>query len=338
MKRCGLTALAYLAVATATMPGLALAQEQLVSQAADAFIPAATAVIAVDPVVLPAPGRGQNLHLRVSAPVAGHDLPVIVFAHGNALSSRDYAPLVDFWASHGFVVIQPTFLDSETLHLRPDDPRTPLIWRFRVEDMKRVLDDLDIIEAFVPGLEGRIDRKRIVAAGHSYGGITAAMVLGAQVIGPDGKKEDLSDPRFRAGVLLSTAGNGGKDLSPFAADHFPFMNPSFVEMVRPAIVFAGDQDQSPLTTRGPDWFADPYALSSKGKCLVTLFGAKHGLGGISGYGVAVTTDESPARVEQVQKLSWAYLRGALYPGDPAWPAAQAALKTTSPLQGRVSCK
>ncbi|MEU1628620.1 hypothetical protein ABZ746_25575 [Streptomyces sp. NPDC020096] len=104
----------------------------------------------------------------------GHRLPVIVFSHGVGRSMNDYAPLVDFWAAHGFVVIQPTHLDSRTLGLSPDDPRTPLIWRFRVEDMKRILDRLDLLEASVPGLDGRLDRSRIAAVGHSWGGQTAA--------------------------------------------------------------------------------------------------------------------------------------------------------------------
>lgn len=289
--------------------------------------------------MLPAPGRGQDLRLRVSAPVVGHDLPIIVFAHGYGSSSDAYAPLVSFWASHGFVVIQPTFLDSRTLGLAADDPRAPRIWRFRVEDTKRVLDRLDLIEASVPGLEGRLDRGRIVAVGHSYGGITTGMLLGARIIGANGEiGEDLSDPRIKVGVLLSTAGNGGKDLSAFAAEHFPFMNPSFARMARPVLVVAGDKDVSPLTVRGPDWFADPYVLSPGDKCLATLFGAQHMLGGVSGYGVTETTDENPQRVAQVQRLSWAYIRSKLYPGDPAWPAAKAALVDAASPMGRIECK
>jgi predicted dienelactone hydrolase len=60
-------------------------------------------------------------------------------------------PLVDFWAAQGFVVIRPTDLDSRTVGLPLDDPRIPRIWRFRVEDMKRILDQLDLLEASVSG-------------------------------------------------------------------------------------------------------------------------------------------------------------------------------------------
>ena len=304
-----------------------------------AIISAPTPVVSVKPVVLSVPGRGEDLHVRVSVPASGRELPIIVFSHGFGWSLDGYGPLVDFWAAHGFVVIQPTHLDSRTLSLPPDDPRTPLIWRFRVEDMKRILDQLDLLEATVPGLVGRLDRSRIAAAGHSWGGQTASMLLGAQVLDPEGGTgEDMSDSRIKAGVLLAAPGQGGANLTPFAAEHFPFMNPSFADMTAPALVIAGDRDLSPLSVRGPDWFTDPYVLSPGGKSLLTLFGAEHSLGGIPGYNVTETTDENPERVALIQRLTWAYLRTALDPEDASWPAARTALmESTNPL-GRIESK
>jgi len=296
-------------------------------------------VVSVRPVVLPAPARGEDLQVRVSAPATGRELPIIVFSHGFGWSLDGYAPLADFWAAHGFVVIQPTHLDSRTLNITPDDPRYRQIWRLRVEDLKRILDQLDLIEAAVPGLRGRLDRSRVAAAGHSWGGQTVSMLLGARVLDADGVPgEDMSDPRIKAGVLLATAGRGGADLSPFAAEHFPFMNPSFADMTTPTLVIAGDKDQSALSVRGPDWFADPYLLSPGPKSLLTLFGAEHSLGGIPGYTVTETTDESPERVALIQRLTWAYLRSALYPADPSWPALSAELLESGNPLGRVESK
>jgi predicted dienelactone hydrolase len=271
--------------------------------------------------------------------VTGRDLPIVVFSHGFGWSLEGYAPLADFWAGHGFAVIQPTHLDSRTLNITPDDPRFAEIWRVRVEDLTRILDQLDLIEAAVPGLPGRLDRTRIAAAGHSWGGQTASMLLGARVLDSDGKPgQDMSDPRVTAGVLLATTGEGGAGLTPFAAEHFPFMNPSFADMSTPALVVAGDHDQSQLSTRGPDWFADPYFLSPGSKSLLTLFGAEHSLGGIPGYGVTETTDESPERVALIQRLTWAYLRHVLYPGDPSWPAARVELAANPAPLGRIESK
>jgi predicted dienelactone hydrolase len=293
----------------------------------------------VKPVVLPAPGRGEDLQVRVSAPATGGGLPVLVFSHGYGWSMDGYAPLTDFWAAHGFVVVQPTHLDSRTLGLPAEDPRTPRIWRLRIEDVTRVLDELDVLEASVPGLGGRLDRGRVAVAGHSWGAQTVSALLGARVLDADGAPgEDLSDPRVKAGVLLALTGRGGDDLSPFAAEHFPFMNPSFDDMSTPALVVAGDQDQSALTTRGPDWFTDPYFLSPGSKSLLTLSGAEHSLGGVSGYDVAETTDANPERVALVQRLTSAYLRSALHPEDTGWQAACSALEEDPRGLGKIQSK
>jgi len=302
-------------------------------------VPAPTPVLSVSPIVLSAPDRGEDLQLRVSAPATGTQLPIIVFAHGYGSSLDSYAPLVSFWAAHGFAVIQPTFLDSRTLALSPDDPRTPLIWQFRVDDMKHILDELDFIEDSVTGLKGRLDRNRIAAVGHSFGAQTTGMLLGARVIAPDGSLGvDRLDSRIKAGILLTPAGKGGADLSPFAAEHFPFMNPSYTEMKTPTLVVAGDKDDSPLTIRGWDWFTDAYTLSPGANALLTLFGGEHLLGGISGYLVTETSDENPERVAVVQRLTWAYLRTALYPEDSAWHDAYTELMESPNPLGKVEVK
>ncbi|WP_131787253.1 alpha/beta hydrolase family protein [Protofrankia symbiont of Coriaria ruscifolia] len=297
-------------------------------------------IVSVKPVKVPAPGRGQGLLVRVSAPVTGRELPVVVFSHGFGSSLDGYGPLADFWAAHGFAVIQPTHLDSRTVGLQPGDPRTPRLWRFRVEDMKRILDHLDLLEAAVPGLAGRLGRSRIAAAGHSFGGQTAGILLGLRVPGPESKEpEDLSDSRITAGVLFATAGRGGADLTPFAAENFPWLrNPSFADMARPALVVAGDHDDLPLSVRGPEWMTDPYFLSPGSKSLLTLFGAEHSLGGITGYDARETTDENPERVALIQWLTWAYLRHALGIDDSIWPAAQKTLSESSNPLGRIESK
>lgn len=305
-----------------------------------------TPVLSVSPVVLPAPGRAVDLEVRVSAPVTGSDLPVILLSHGqgysNHLSSLNgYAPLANFWAAHGFVVIQPTHLSSRTLSLDPATPGGPLHWRSRAEDMTRILDRFDVIEAAVPQLLGRLDHDKVAVAGHSMGGHTVSLLLGARLTDPDdGTEVNLAEPRIKAGVLLAAPGRGGDAVTEFVAENYAFFSTmDFSEMTTPALVVAGDKDASThLTVRGPDWHADPYFLSPGPKSLLTLFDAEHGLGGVSGYDVAETTDENPGRVSAVQRLTWAYLRTALHPGDFAWQAARDALTADPDPLGRVESK
>jgi len=292
--------------------------------------------VSITPVEIDMPGRSQSLELRITAPLSGRDLPVILLSHGHGpslyIASKDgYGPLANFYAEHGFAVIQPTHANSKVAGLGTDAPGAPLFWRARVEELKAILDQIDTLEARVPIVSGRLDHERIAAVGHSMGGQTVGMLLGARLSDPkvpDASDVDLSDPRIKAGVLLAAPGNGGSSLSAFAAENYSALNPNFSHMATKTLVVAGDSDVNPhLTTRGADWHEDPYHDSPGADCLLTLRGGKHGLGGISGYDAKETTDEDPDRLAVTQRMTWAYLRSALYTTDPAWPDACRALET-----------
>lgn len=64
--------------------------------------------------------------------------------------------------------------------------------------MKFILDHLSDIEQMVPGLAGRMDHSKTAAVGHSMGGQTVGMLLGARLT--DSKRAedrdvDMIDPR-----------------------------------------------------------------------------------------------------------------------------------------------
>ncbi|MFD4131499.1 alpha/beta hydrolase family protein [Streptomyces goshikiensis] len=306
-----------------------------------------TPVLSFSPVALSVPGRPVDLQVRVSAPATGTGLPVILLSHGhgrsNHLSSLNgYAPLANLWAALGFVVIQPTHLSSRTLsHLHADTPGAPLFWRSRAEDMTHVLDRLDLIEAAVPQLAGRVDHDKIAVAGHSLGGHTSCLLLGARATDPDtGEEVNLIEPRIKAGVLLAAPGRGGDVLTGPAAAQVSFLQGiDFSTMTTPALVVAGDKDDSRhFTDMGPDWHADPYTLAPGPKTLLTLFDAEHGLGGIAGYDAAETTDEDPERVAALSRLTAAWLRTAFHPDDTAWRTARETLTTHPSPVGRVESK
>jgi predicted dienelactone hydrolase len=303
-------------------------------------------VLSIHPVVLPAPDRLVDLQLRVSAPVTGAELPILLLSHGHGPSNfvsslYGYAPLAHYYAARGFVVVQPTHLDSKTLPFRGSDhPDAPLFWRSRAEDVRRIIDRIAELEQAVPAIAGRVDRSRIAVLGHSMGGHTASVLLGACHRDPRaGSIESVAEPRIGAGVLLAAPGRGDA-LSDYAREHYSFFTViDFSTMTTPALVVAGDADGSPhLTTAGATWHADPYVLAPGPKSLLTLFGAGHGLGGVAGYDLAETTDESPARVALVQLATWAYLRSQLYPGELAWQEAQRVITAAEEPLGRVESK
>jgi dienelactone hydrolase len=292
-----------------------------------AQIPCAPAMpfLSLSPITVPSPGRATELNVRVSAPVSGSALPVIVLSHGggftNYLSSyRGFSPLVDFWAAHGFVVIQPTHLSSRSLGIPPAAPESREFWQSRVDDLTNILDHLDLIEDSVAGLTGRVDHDRIAVAGHSMGGQTASMLLGAQVV-HDGEIVRTIDERVKAGVLLAPTGAGGDHLTEMAQRFACLRTAGFEQMTTPVLTIVGDRDESAeLSSRGPAYHADPYTMSPGPKALLTLYGGEHMLGGITGYDAVETTDENPERVGIIQHLTWAYLHSTLT-GDGAWQRA-----------------
>jgi dienelactone hydrolase len=275
-------------------------------------------IVAVKPIDVPAPGRDIGLRVKVTAPSSGDDLPVIVFSHGNAWSMDGYEPLVDRWAAAGFVVVQPTHLDSRRHAIGFDDPRFASIWRVRIADLHAVLDDLDNLLAEAGGVDERIDHERIAVVGHSWGAQTAGALLGARVIGDDGRPgEDFSHPSVRAGALIAATGTGDS-LTPFAVEHLPFMRPDYSTMSAPALIIAGGKDQSAMSTRGPDWFLDAFHLSPAPKALLVIADGEHTLGGVAGEQVAETTDEDARRVALVADAVSAHLLDALDRDPSGW--------------------
>ncbi|MFE5586939.1 alpha/beta fold hydrolase [Kitasatospora sp. NPDC056531] len=190
-------------------------------------------LIAVKPITVPTTDRGVDLQVKVTAPADGRNLPVIVFSHGNAWSMDGYEPLVDRWTAAGFVVVQPTHLDSRRNGIGFKDPRFATIWRVRIADLHAVLDGLgDILDQF-SGLSTRVDRERVAVVGHSWGAQTAGALLGARVFDAEGNPgEGFSHPVVKAGALVAATGTGDT-LTPFALKYLPFARPDFSTMTTP---------------------------------------------------------------------------------------------------------
>ncbi|MFD8262594.1 alpha/beta hydrolase family protein [Streptomyces griseoluteus] len=275
----------------------------------------------------PPPAPPAELQLRVTAPMTDRRLPVVVLSHGHGPSQYvsslyGYASLANYLAASGFVVLQPTHLDSMTLGLRnADHPEAPLYWRSRAHDVSLVLDHLGVLAEVVPQVAGRLDADNVAVVGHSMGGHTAGMVLGARPRDPaTGKPVTARDERIKAGVMIAAPGRGGDALNTTAARNYPVLaDTDFTAMTAPTLVVAGDQDHARhLNVIGAAWQTDAYHLAPGPKSLLYVHGGEHSLGGISGYDVAETTDESLPRAAMVMRLTAAFLRTRLGLDPRAW--------------------
>lgn len=238
--------------------------------------------------------RSKDLPLRISYPKAKDGdtakFPLVVFSHG-AMGSKDLGdPLVDHWASHGYIVIRPTHGDSLSL-LTPEQRRKALFrmrqhvnsesvtgqWDDRPADIKLILDSLDTIEAEAPAIKRRIDRDRIAHGGHSFGAHTAMILAGLNLKHPTRAKQrvQIDDPRLRCFVMVSPQGPGATiDAASYAA------------IKKPSLFITGDNDGSPM--RGQEdkagaWRRTAYNEAAPGdKYLLWIKDAHHDFGGING--------------------------------------------------------
>ncbi len=153
--------------------------------------------------------RHRAVPVRLYWPVrASSDakLPLVVFSHGIGGSRRGYSYLGAYWASQGYASLHLQHVGSDR-ELWFGNPLS-LLGRLqgaaqdreaidRVKDLRFALDQL------LAGERGaRIDNRRIVAAGHSYGANTTMLAAGARVT-RSGQLVDLQDPRIAAAVLIS---------------------------------------------------------------------------------------------------------------------------------------
>lgn len=281
--------------------------------------------VAYTPITLPMAGR-TPLELRLTAPAQGEDLPIVLLSHGGGPSkyipSKDgYAPLAQFWAERGFAVIQPTHGNSPVAGLPRDATGAPFFWRERLSELTTILDRMHEVERQAPAVAGRLDHRRIAAAGHSFGGHTVGLLLGAQLRGGS-----FADPRISTGILLAAPGRGGSNLTAESAARFPFFDVDFSHMTIRSLVVCGADDNPHFTTRGPEWHADAFHDSPGAEALVTLYGVGHGLGGIAGLDAKETEIEAPESLEATKRLTLAWLRTALGVDIDAWVNATASLE------------
>jgi predicted dienelactone hydrolase len=226
--------------------------------------------------------RGKDVPYRVSFPKDDGEYPLIVFSHGFGGNKDAFATVSRHWASHGYVVIQPTHADG--LARRDGDGNAGGATRGRlragglvaglndpdriadrVADLVLILDSLAEIAKATPGLEGRIDAKRIGVGGHSFGAYTAMLIGGVTVDLGGAKGRSFRDRRVTCILPISAQGTGQQGLT----------QASWAGLTIPMMTMTGTRDQG-VGGQGVEWKKEPYTFSPPGaKYLVVIDGANH---------------------------------------------------------------
>ncbi|MCJ2006752.1 alpha/beta hydrolase family protein [Methylobacterium sp. J-092] len=135
-------------------------------------------------------------------------IPLIVFSHGLGGSRKGYSYLGEGWSAAGTASLHIQHVGSdETLWqgnplLLLDRLDSAADEREAIERTHDVRFGLDRLLDRGGPFHDTIDRKRIVAAGHSFGANTTLILTGAQVV-RDGKLLGYRDPRFTASIVIS---------------------------------------------------------------------------------------------------------------------------------------
>lgn len=304
-------------------------------------------ITSVYPITFETPDRLVNLEVKVTAPVKGENLPIILISHGHGApwylaSYRGMAPLADYYAANGFVVIQPSHQDSRILGLDKNGPEGALFWKSRAEDMIFCIDHLGEILKAIPNLPQRTNKTNIAAVGFSMGGHTVSMLAGMQMHDPvSGQTVTKAEYRIKAFVTLGAPGNGS-DVAEWASENYPATKGTdYSTMSKEALIVVGDRDKNPQFSTRDDWRFDIYNTSPAPKTLLTLFNTGHMLGGIMGYDAfetSLTEDENPETLKFIQEMTVAYIRSKLIPNDESWEIAIGKLTQANSPKGKIQVK
>lgn len=172
-------------------------------------------------VTLVAP-EGRSVSVTEWRP-AGRRVGTILFSHGAASSPAHYDRIIAPWVKAGWRVLAPLHVDSLE---HPDTKRYPGLasWKARIEDMRVLI--------------AHIGSEPFVGAGHSYGGLTATMLGGAQPVMPEGLAGPLM-PRLAKAVVA---------FSPPPTIPVLVTQEGYAKLAVPAIVQTGTRDIMPGMT------------------------------------------------------------------------------------------
>ena len=242
--------------------------------------------------------RGRKIPMVVYSPKdlpEGEKSPVVVFSHGLAGNSYTYKYFGEHLASHGYTVLQPTHLGSDTTSF----VRKPSLGIFsqkelvnRTKDVSYALDQLE--NGGLPEeITKNVDMENVALAGHSFGALTAQAMAGVDVKDKQGNEREVQDERIDAFIGMSPYGDS-------LPTHLLGMDPkSYSDIEKPLLTLSGDHDRLFTGTEGPDVHLDTFhGASSKHKYHLVIDKTLHAsfaqVFGLVGITAAMTNSASLA--------------------------------------------
>lgn len=235
-----------------------------------------------------------------------HAIGTILFSHGAGSSPRFYEAILGPMVAAGWYVLAPLHVDSRE---HPDTAKFPGLasWRARLEDFA--------------ALTAHIDHRPYVSVGHSYGGLTALVLGGAQSMTPQGWVGAQSDGKAKAVIAFS----------PPAAIPVLISREGYGKLSVPALVQTGTLDLVPGMTASD---ADGWKVHLDAYEAATPGGHRYGLvlEGVSHYFGGLICDYSQKGPPAVQGLKDANRIAGLFLGAYGWGDGKALAR----LDGAIS--
>jgi len=205
---------------------------------------------------------------------ASAQVPLVVFSHGIGGSRRGYRYLGEHWSSHGVASLHLQHVGSDR-NVWFGNP-LGLIGRLHDaaqerEAIERPRDLAFALDRLLASPWGeRIDARRIVAAGHSYGANTTLLSAGARIERQGRTIDHLRDERLAAAIVLSAP--------PFYGEADPSRILAPVRLPTLHVTATGDVIRIPGYWSGPeDRIAVFDAVGGKRKALAVFGGGSHSM-------------------------------------------------------------
>lgn len=217
---------------------------------------------------------------------AGRVRGTVLFSHGAGSAPGYYDAFVSAWMAAGHRILAPLHVDSRE-HPRTKDFPGLASWKARIEDMR--------------ALVAHIGPAPYVAAGHSYGGLVALTLGGAEPVPPKGMALPLI-PRLARAVIA---------LSPPAPIPALVSAAGYGALKTPALVQTGTLDLVPgITPPDPEGWRShlvPFTAAAPG-------GSRYGLvlAGVNHYFGGAICDPAQPGPPQVEGLAQAARVTALF--------------------------